>query len=204
MSESSERLVVPSADFLKAVMPRLDLSRLVDPDDVVELAERLTVACREFDILTARRVAAFVAQLAHESGELQFWNEIWGPTPTQLTYEPPSRKAAELGNTEPGDGRRFRGHGPIQITGRGNHRKAGQALGLDLEARPELAASHEHGFRVSAWVWKTFGCNDVADLETRSAFKQITRRINGGYNGLAEREKYHHRARTALSLEPVE
>ena len=78
----------------------------------------LQAAMAEFEIDRPARKAAFVAQLAHESGELRFMEEIWGPTPAQRRYEPPSTLAEKLGNTEPGDGRRFKGRGPIQITGR--------------------------------------------------------------------------------------
>ena len=79
-----------------------------------------------FEINSPMREAAFLAQIAHESGELKFFEEIWGPTAAQRRYEPPSDLAKRLGNTQKGDGRRYKGRGPIQITGRFNYRKYGQ------------------------------------------------------------------------------
>jgi predicted chitinase len=96
----------------------------------------LQAAMTEFAIETPARVAAFVAQLAHESGQLRFMEEIWGPTPAQRRYEPASTLAATLGNTETGDGKRYKGRGPIQITGRANYRRFGDLLGTDLVADP--------------------------------------------------------------------
>jgi putative chitinase len=69
---------------------------------------------REFEVTTPLRQAAFLAQLAHESGQFRFMEEIWGPTPAQRRYE--GRR--DLGNIQPGDGFRYKGRGPIQITGR--------------------------------------------------------------------------------------
>ena len=79
-------------------------------------ADALSDAMHEFNINTNGRQAAFAAQIAEESGELQFVRELWGPTPQQLTYE----GRADLGNTESGDGERYKGRGLIQCTGRTN------------------------------------------------------------------------------------
>src|SRR5688572_18062653 len=86
----------------------------------------LNAAMEEFEINNLRRTSAFIAQLAHESGEFNFMEEIWGPTPAQKRYEPPSDLARTLGNTQPGDGKRFKGRGPIQLTGRANYQKFGE------------------------------------------------------------------------------
>ena len=86
-----------------------------------------------------QRVAAFLAQLGHESGELQFLEELWGPTPAQKRYEPPGELARRLGNTQRGDGRRFKGRGPIQITGRANYARYGELLGVGLVGQPQQA-----------------------------------------------------------------
>lgn len=92
------------------------------------LAERyaapLTDACRVFGIDTPQRQAAFLAQVAHESGSFRYVREIWGPTAAQQRYE----GRADLGNTEPGDGQRYLGRGLIQLTGRANARQARDAL----------------------------------------------------------------------------
>ena len=155
----------------------------------------LVAAMDKHKINTLPRAAAFLAQLAHESGELQYMQEIWGPTPAQRRYEPDTPLARDLGNTQKGDGARYKGRGPIQVTGRANYARYGKELGVDLVGQPELAALPEHGFDIAGVYWTKNGLNALADA---GDFKQITRRINGGYNGLADRERYHLRARQVL------
>lgn len=140
-----------------------------------------------------QRAAAFVAQLGHESGELQFLEELWGPTDAQKRYEPPGDLARRLGNTQPGDGRRFKGRGPIQVTGRDNYVRYGALLGLDLVGHPEQAADPAVGFQIAGLYWARNGLNELADA---GRFDEITRRINGGQNGAADRRRLH-----ALALE---
>ncbi|MNX33285.1 Chitinase class I [compost metagenome] len=140
-----------------------------------------------------RRAAAFVAQLGHESGELQFLEELWGPTAAQQRYEPPSDLARKLGNTHPGDGHRFKGRGPIQITGRANYARYGELLGLDLVGQPEQAADPVVGFQIAGLFWERNGLNALADSDQ---FDEITRRINGGQNGADDRRRLY-----ALALE---
>lgn len=101
-----------------------------------------------------------------------------------------------LGNTQPGDGKRFKGRGPIQLTGRANYQKYGELLKLDLIGNPKQAATPAVGFRIAALFWKLHGLNQLADA---GDFVTITKRINGGLNGLAERQKYHTRAKLVLS-----
>lgn len=156
----------------------------------------LSVAMETYAIDNALRAAAFLAQLAHESGELKFMEEIWGPTAQQRRYEPPSDLAARLGNTERGDGARFKGRGPIQITGRFNYRKYGELLGVNLVEMPQLAATPQLAFAIAGLFWQKNGLNELAD---RQDFTTITRRINGGLNGLASREKYYARALQVLA-----
>lgn len=151
----------------------------------------LVTAAAEFDINTAERVAAWLAQLAHESGQLRYVREI----ASGEAYE--GRK--DLGNTQPGDGARFRGRGLIQITGRANYEQLRVALGLDCIAHPEILEDPHNAARVSGWFWKGRGLNELADGGTVN-FTKITRRINGGTNGLADREMFYSRARAALGL----
>ncbi|HYO63823.1 MAG TPA: peptidoglycan-binding protein [Pyrinomonadaceae bacterium] len=153
----------------------------------------LVAAMVEFDITTPLRIAAFVAQLAHESAEFRFMEEIWGPTAAQKRYE--GRK--DLGNTQPGDGFRFKGRGPIQITGRANYTKYGKLLGIDLVDNPALAATPEVGFRTAGLYWKMNNCNALADQQK---FIAITKAINGGTNGLEDRQKYYERAKRVLGI----
>jgi putative chitinase len=160
----------------------------------------LTAAVSEFGIDQPARTAAFLAQLAHESAQFKFMEEIWGPTAAQRRYEPPDKLATTLGNTEPGDGFRFKGRGPIQVTGRANYRRFGDLLGLDLVATPAQAASPEVAFRIAALFWSKKGLNELADRVTPEAFREITRRINGGFNGLAERQRFYETAKTVLAV----
>lgn len=179
-----------SADQLKQIMPTLAAARRE------MYLPFLSVAMETYEIDNALRAAAFLAQLAHESGELKFMQEIWGPTAQQKRYEPPNDLAARLGNTEPGDGARYKGRGPIQITGRFNYRKYGELLGVDLIGMPELAATPQIAFAIAGLFWQKNGLNALAD---RQDFTTITKRINGGLNGLASREKYYARALQVLA-----
>ena len=142
------------------------------------------------------RAAAFIAQLAHESGELRFMEEIWGDTAAQKRYEPPSDLAKRLGNTQPGDGKRFKGRGPIQLTGRANYTQFGELMQLDLEDRPEQVARPEVGFQVAGLFWQRNNLNALADAGN---FEGTTRRINGGLNGQAERLRLYERAKQVLA-----
>ena len=138
------------------------------------------VAMLEFDITTQARAAAFLAQVLHESARLRYFEEI----ASGAAYE--GRR--DLGNTQPGDGRRFKGRGPIQLTGRANYAWATKALGIDLIALPQRAAEHKIGWRIAGLYWKSRGLNELADSGN---FQQITRRINGGYNGDVDRRRLH-------------
>ena len=170
-----------TADQLAAIMPRCRHPEYLD---------HINVALTEGSINTCHRKAAFLAQLAHESGQLVYMEEIADGS----AYE----GRLDLGNTQPGDGKRYKGRGPIQLTGRANYRKAGKALGLDLEGHPEMVKEPEVGFRTSVWFWTVHNLNALADIGTLTAFRQITRKINGGTNGQADREYYWARAKSAL------
>lgn len=152
----------------------------------------MTAAMVERNITGYVRVCAFLAQCGHESGGFAHVREIWGPTAAQARYE----YRADLGNKEPGDGVRFLGRGPIQITGRANYRACGRALGLDLERDPGQLELPTVGARAAAWFWDSRGLNELADA---GKFDVITRRINGGLNGYDDRVKRLVRAREALS-----
>lgn len=180
-------------DSLKQIMPTLpDAKRAA-------FLPPLLRALSEFAVNTPKREAAFLAQIAHESGEFKWMEELWGPTPAQKNYEPPSNSATQLGNTQPGDGKRFKGRGPIQITGRYNYQKYGNLLGIDLVNNPEKAATPEVGFRTAGLFWQKNGLNELADSEM---FQAITKRINGGLNGLPDRLKYYARAKEVLGVPP--
>jgi predicted chitinase len=140
-------------------------------------------AMNEFQINTPDRAQMWLSQVGHESGSLKYMEEI----ASGAAYQ----GRADLGNTQPGDGRRYKGRGPIQLTGRTNYAAAGKALGLDLINHPELAAQPRNAFRISAWWWWQHGLNPIADQRDVNA---ATRRINGGTNGLTDRQQRYARA----------
>lgn len=102
----------------------------------------------------------------------------------------------DLGNSCFGDGHRYCGRGLIQITGRSNYKACGNALGLDLEAHPEMLEAPNIAARSAAWFWASHGCNELADA---GHFDAITKRINGGLNGRVDRLALFESAREALS-----
>ena len=118
-----------------------------------------------------------------------------------------------MGNIKDGDGIRYKGRGPIQITGRANYRAAGQALGVDLENNPKRAADPDVGkflilfiftnliliaFRIATWYWNSRGLNQFADRCDQSGFDTCTNRINGGFNGKADRDAHWIKAKDVL------
>jgi putative chitinase len=149
-------------------------------------APALSAAMAFYSIDTPARQAAFLSQIGHESGGLRFVVELWGPTPAQERYE----GRLDLGNTQPGDGERFKGHGLIQTTGRANHAKVRDRLRErfpdvpDFEEEPERLAELPWCCLSAADYWNERGLNALADAGN---FRLITKRINGGYNGLADR-----------------
>jgi putative chitinase len=179
---------------LQSIMPRLSATKNS------ELLPFLTSAMAEFAIEAPARAAAFLAQLAHESGQFRFMEEIWGPTEAQRRYEPVTTLSQRLGNVDTGDGKRFKGRGPIQLTGRANYKRFGDLLAVDLVADSPRAALPDVAFRVAGLFWSKKGLNELADAGTADAFKEITRRINGGFNGLAEREAFYAKAREVLGV----
>lgn len=156
----------------------------------------LQSALAEFEINTYLREAMFLAQIAHESGEFRFMRELWGPTEAQKRYEPGTSLAAQLGNTQKGDGKRYMGRGVIQLTGRANYREYGKILGKDLEGDPDQVATPELAFRTAGLYWKKRNINQPAD---RRDIRAATKLINGGFNGLDDRIQYYERALLVLS-----
>lgn len=153
----------------------------------------LTAAMDRFEIDTPLRAAAFIAQVGHESGRLRYVREMWDPDkcPWQAKYE----GRAALGNTQPGDGERFKGRGLIQVTGRANYRACGHALGPDLETNPELLEQAEWACLSAGWFWRERKLNIFAEQRDMHA---ITKIINGGYNGIADRLALYATAKKEL------
>jgi putative chitinase len=156
-------------------------------------ADPLSAAMALHDISTPGRQAAFIAQVGHESGRLVYVKEIWGPTDTQKRYE----GRADLGNVQVGDGSKYRGRGLIQITGRANYSSAADALNEPLVDYPEILERPDIAALSAAWFWNSHGLNALADA---GQFETITRRINGGLNGLADRKALWALAKTAFGV----
>ena len=149
-------------------------------DRAEELALAANVHFHRYGIIQSlNRLAHFMAQLCHESGSFRYMEEI----ASGEAYE----GRADLGNTSPGDGKRFKGRGPIQLTGRRNYRYYGRRIGIDLERHPEIAAVPSIGLHTALEYWAVMELNDLADADDLVA---ITRRINGGTNGLEDRKRH--------------
>ena len=162
--------------------------------------DAINAACDQFDISTPQRVAAFLAQIGEESGNLRWTREIWGPTGAQLGYE----GREDLGNVQPGDGVNYRGAGYLMTTGRFNFAKTREGLAAcgisdvpDFEADASQLATPKWAAMSAAWFWFTHGCNELADV---GDFAAITRRINGGLNGEPTRVALWQNACVALGL----
>lgn len=173
-------------DILSAVCTKAPRARL----ELVLSA--LLPALDEGEITTPARLAMLLAQLAHESAEFRYQEEI----ASGQAYE--GRK--DLGNVQAGDGVRFKGRGWIQLTGRLNYRGAGAALGLPLESAPALAVVPIYSARIALWYWRRHNLNAAADA---GDLDKATRLINGGLNGLESRAGYYSAALAALGFQPV-
>jgi putative chitinase len=206
-----------SSSQLAAIMPACP-----DPES---WTPALNAAMQQFDITTVDRIAAFLAQLAQESGQLkrlaenlnysaqrlmQVWPARFPTLDKAQMYERNPEKLANyvyakrLGNGDEtsGDGWRYRGRGLIQLTGRGNYLAAAQGIGLSLVEQPELLEQPDAAARSAAWFWKSHGVNELADDQNddndTEDFKTITKRINGGTVGLQDRLAFWAKAKTTL------
>jgi putative chitinase len=206
---------VLTRDELVTIMPRAGTvaDQVIGP---------LDAAMTRFEIQGATRQAAFLAQLAHESGEFRHWSESLNYSWPRLRQIFPKyfktdaeaqafdRQQERIANRvyggrmgngpeASGDGWRYRGRGPIQLTGKDNYRACGRALGVDLLGAPELLETPEIGCLAAAWFWTKRGLNALAD---NGDFVEISRRINGGLIGLEERRAFWARAKSTLGIQP--
>jgi len=173
-------------------MTHQELSQLVGHPKAKKYIDALNATFDKYEINTPLRQAHFLAQVLHETGGLNWMQELWGPTETQKRYE----GRADLGNTEPGDGYRYRGRGAIQLTGRHNYAMYSEHAGVDFITYPELVEEPEHAIDVAGWYWDTRNLNALADDDDIEA---VTRRVNGGLNGLAGRITWFNEAKQVLS-----
>ena len=139
----------------------------------------LSKKMRAYDINTPLRLSHFLAQVGHESGELRYCEEL----ASGAAYE--GRR--DLGNTQPGDGSRFKGRGLIQLTGRTNYASYSKARGIDYttdEGARLPSTDPDTAVDVACWFWSTHNLNELADNDD---LQTITKRINGGLNGIEDR-----------------
>jgi len=181
--------------------------------------EPLADAAREFDINTPARIAAWLAQLAHESQQFNRMEENLSYSAERLlqvfpkyfrtwaeaeSYARQPERIANLvyanrfgnGPPESGDGWNYRGRGYIGLTFADNYREIGRSIGVDLLAHPHKAKERPVAARIAGHYWRGRGCNQLADV---GDFEGLTRRINGGLNGWADRVRLWKRAQEALA-----
>lgn len=176
-------------DDLRAICPRTaraTLERFVDP---------LNATFEEFDISTPMRVAAFLAQAAHECMGFQAMREF----ASGQAYAGRQDLGNDTEGVDTGDGVRYKGRGIFQLTGEANYARAGTELFLDADwfrMNPTLAEQPEYACRIAGWYWQRNGLNELAD---QGEFVRITKRINGGTNGIEDRERYHAKALEVLA-----
>jgi putative chitinase len=205
-----------TAQQLKVIMPKCDTEQWVNP---------LSQAMTRFEINTPSRIAAFLAQIAHESAETtiltenlnysalrltQVWPQRFPRLETALPYAKNPEKLANFvyagrggnGNAASGDGWRYRGRGLFQLTTKDNYRLAGLSLNLPLVEKPDLVTSPEVAALTAAQFWQRLGLNVLADHQVgdddEKDFEKISIKINGGKVGLTERKKYWQLARKTL------
>jgi putative chitinase len=158
--------IILSIDKLKLIMPRSK-----EKADIY--FKYLIMTMERYEIAGILRESAFIAQIAHESGELNFVKEIWGNTKYQKLYE----YKKSLGNTQKGDGKRFLGRGLIQLTGRSNYEKYSYYEFNDnrLISNPEILETPQYACLSAGWYWHSRKINEPSDDKD---FREVTKRIN--------------------------
>lgn len=196
---------------LKAALPHCR------PQEIDAFFEPLSEAMEEFEINTPRRMAAFLAQTAHESGNFKqikenlnysadglrkiftkYFKDVdaddYARQPEKIANRVYSNRMGN-GDEASGDGWAFRGRGLIQLTGRTNYEHCGQALDVDLISEPGWLETPEGAAWSAAWFWDSRDLNELADA---GDIKMITKRINGGFIGLEDRIEHYETALEAL------
>lgn len=171
------------------VAPRFSGAKAKRQKEIIdEISPVLASTLDEYDINNRLRIAHFIDQTCHEAAGFRTTEEFASGT----AYE----WRTDLGNTKRGDGRRYKGRGILQLTGRANYRTYGEALGLDIEGNPLLAAEPRVSLRIACEYWKRRKINPDCD---RDDIITVTRKINGGLNGLEHRRRYTAKAKAAVA-----
>lgn len=153
-------------------------------DNAVKFVDFINDTLHRFVIDTPLQVQHFIAQIMHESGAFHYTEEI----ATGQAYE----GRVDLGNIQPGDGMKFKGRGLIQITGRANYGSLGNYFHEDFIFHPELLKTPQYAALSAGWFWEKHNLNVLADADD---IEHITRKINGGLNGLEDRKNYLRKAK---------
>lgn len=182
-------MIPVDGDFILAVAPKFSGNRAAAQARIVGAVSGVFASTLdEYKINTRLRIAHFMAQVTHECAGFRTTEEF----ASGAAYEGRS----DLGNTQPGDGKRYKGRGLIQLTGRANYRQMGTKLGLNLEDDPELAADPLTSLKIACEYWKSRKINTAADMDD---LNKATRLVNGGLNGLEDRSNYLRKAKQALA-----
>jgi len=194
--------------------PKLSAQQLITSEQLLQIAgtnriknriEALTpgvnATFEKYQINSKLRMAHFLAQIMHESGGLKWLRELWGPTAQQKKYDPPFSLAKTLGNLNRGDGFKYRGRGLIQLTGKHNYQKFTDDIGAEFAAnfvsQPDLVETAPYAVLVAGWYWNSRNINKFADQDN---LREVTRKINGGWNGIRDRRRYLKRAKLVLKV----
>lgn len=182
-------MIPVDAETMRAIAPHFSGSTARRQAEIIDgVGKVLAAILDEFDINTRLRIAHFLAQTCHESAGFR--------TTVEFASGKQYEKRRDLGNTEPGDGPRYKGRGLLQLTGRANYRTVGKLIGVDLEGRPERAAEPELSLRIACVYWQRRKINEPCD---RDDIITVTRRVNGGLNGLAERRQFLKKAKAEIA-----
>lgn len=182
-------MIPVDGDFILEVAPRFSGDKAQRQREIVgEISGQFTSILESYDISTYLRIAHFMGQVTHECAGFR--------TTEEFASGADYNGRLDLGNTEKGDGPRYKGRGLLQLTGRANYRQMGQNLGLPLEAEPLRAGEPLISLRIACEYWKSRKINPDCDRDDLIA---VTRKVNGGINGLDDRRIYYRRAKEALS-----
>ena len=174
----------PTREKLQVVMPR------ALPEKIDRCYEPLVKGMTKYEIDTPLRAAHFIAQIGHETASFLYMEEIADGS----RYE----GRTDLGNTEPGDGKRFKGRGLSQLTGRANYAAYSNDCGVDYVTNPAAIATDPFAcIDVACWYWHKRKINRLADKDD---VKAVTKAVNGGFNGLDDRMDYLYRSKAVLAI----
>ncbi len=182
-------MIPVDGDFILEVAPRFSGAKAQAQAEIVgAISGEFASILNSYEINTYLRIAHFMGQVTHECAGFR--------TTEEFASGSAYNGRADLGNTEPGDGPRYKGRGLLQLTGRFNYRQMGQILNLPLEDTPEMAGDPLISLKIACEYWKSRDINTRADGDD---LIRVTRLVNGGTNGLDDRRNYYRKAKTALS-----